>query len=117
MGHRPAARPGARLRDPRDDGCGPGASIRGAPPIAYGMRVPSALVPAAHVWPFGLVYIARSTTICAGVAPRLSTIAPNRRPADSGKSSLTLTSVRLVGGSLTSRSDTPPSSNRIDTRT
>jgi hypothetical protein len=24
------------------------------------------------------MYIARSTTICAGVAPRLSTIAPNR---------------------------------------
>jgi hypothetical protein len=49
----------------------------------FGSLVPSAFVPAAQVSPPTLEYIARSTTIWAGVSPRLSTIVPNVRPAES----------------------------------
>ncbi len=41
-------------------------------------RVASALVPAAHMAPPAFEYIARSTMICAGGAPVLSTMAPKR---------------------------------------
>ena len=46
--------------------------------VPYRIRVASAFVPAAQTRPPAFVYIARSTTIGAGVAPRLSTSAPMR---------------------------------------
>jgi DNA-directed RNA polymerase specialized sigma24 family protein len=88
----------------------------GARPFAVPLRAPrfgatartrhcslvaSALVPAAQRWPAASQYIARSTTICAGASPRLSTIAPNRRPAASGKKPPTGTLKRLRAGSPT----------------
>src|SRR5687767_4807510 len=56
---------------------------RGTPPacpLRHRMRTASALVPAAHVTPPAFEYIDRSTTSCAGEAPRLSTIAAKRFP-------------------------------------
>ncbi len=60
-------------------------------------RVARALVPAAHWTPPALLYMARSTTICAGVVPRLSTTVPKRLPTAAGKSRLVGTLVRLLG--------------------
>jgi len=53
--------------------------------VPHWSLVASAFVPAAHLTPFASEYIARSTTIWAGVVPRLSTIAPNFRPIPLGK--------------------------------
>ena len=50
---------------------------------------------------FGVRYIERSITNCAGVAPRLSTITPNRRSSASLKSAPISTLVRLLAGSAT----------------
>src|SRR4029453_10996256 len=78
--------------------------------------VASALVPAAQITPFAFEYIARSTTNCAGVAPRLSISAPYRRPSADGYSTCTLTLVRLFAGRLNVRTAVVPSSNRSVTR-
>jgi hypothetical protein len=50
--------------------------------------VANALLPAAQKTPPCEEYIARSTTIRAAGVPTLSTMAPNRRPSDSGNSAL-----------------------------
>ena len=80
------------------------------PPLAHWRRVASALVPAAHVTPFALEYIARSTTMRAGVGPMLSTSVPNRRPAASGNSAATALLNRLLGGTVNVRVAVVPSS-------
>jgi len=56
------------------------------------------LVPAAQNTPLAFVYIARSTTIWAGVVLKLCTIAPKRRFAARLKE-LPATVVRLFAGS------------------
>ena len=79
--------PRARARSKRESQAlsrGSGASVESVTaysatislPVSWSRR--SALVPAAQTRPPAFVYIARSTTICAGVAPRLSTSAPKR---------------------------------------
>ena len=64
---------------------------------ATGRRVATAAVPADQVTPPALEYIARSTTSWAGVAPRLSTMMPKRRPVDDGNVRRSMTLVRLFG--------------------
>ena len=73
-------------------------------------RVARAFVPAAQVTPPGLVYIARSTTICAGVAPRLSTTAPKRLPAASANRSTRSRWCGCVAAARTCASAVVPSS-------
>ena len=65
---------------------------------AHLRRVASTFVPAAQNTPSESEYIARSTTIWAGVLPRLSITAPYPRLADIGKSELTGTVKRLFAG-------------------
>lgn len=64
-----------------DDPAKVGRTVRASGCVQpYRSLVATALVPAAHVTPAALEYMARSTTICAGVEPLDSTIAPNRLP-------------------------------------
>jgi len=72
--------------------------------------------PAAQITPAAFQYIARSTTICAGAAPRLSTIAPNRVPGGSAKSSPTGSVNRLLARTLYSRMSGGPVSRSTETR-
>ena len=68
--------------------------------MRYCRRVATAAVPADHVTPPAFEYIARSTTSWAGVAPRLSTMIPKRRPFDDGNVSAIDTLVRLLASRL-----------------
>ena len=62
----------------------------------YCSLVASALVPASQRTPPASEYIARSTTICAGVEPMLSINIPNRLPIVSGKWTAGTTFERLL---------------------
>jgi ABC-2 type transport system permease protein len=108
-------------------GLQPAVGTRTPPPLAasprrhpadapYRILVARALVPAAHICPPGLVYIARSTTICAGSLPSDSTITPNRFPAAWGKSLPTATLVREFASSVITCSSGGPSSTTRVTR-
>jgi hypothetical protein len=61
-----------------------------ADPTIQGSRVPRTLVPADQMTPCASEYIARSTTISDAAPPRLSTTAPNPRPAASRKPTVRL---------------------------
>ena len=94
------------LRLPRDvsDPCRTGSA-----------GVASAFVPAAQTRPPTLVYIARSTTICAGVAPRLSISVPKRAFATVGAE---IAADRHVGAAVGRRcrcavASPPPSSSTV----
>src|SRR5687767_2140111 len=77
----------------------------------YCSLVASAAVPADHVTPFVLQYIARSTT---SSTPLLSTIAPNRLPVPAGSRGPIGTLTRLLGLSSTVCSrKTPVSSTSV----
>ncbi len=79
--------------------------------------MPSAFVPPDHSTPPALVYIARSTTSGAGLAPRLSTSAPKRLPTAAGNSVATSTLKRLLAPTAKVRTAVEPSSKQIVTRT
>ena len=87
--------------------------------IRHRSRVASALVPADHITPSESQYIGRSTTICAGTAPTLSTTAPNRRCDPGGKAAAKWSGgrmfVRLFGGNATvvSTGAVPSSNNKV----
>src|SRR5215207_5928644 len=80
--------------------CPDRSSMRADDTPLQGIGVPSASVPAAQTTPSASEYIARSTTIGTGVAPRLSMTAPKPLPAASGNSAPTGTLNRLLAGTV-----------------